>query len=88
MQNLVIEEIKKINDDMEELSELLKTVVNDGASIGFTSTGSKESAKYWETVLAPEVILYVAKINNEVAGVFNYISLQSLMGFIELKFVS
>ncbi len=48
----------------------------------------KESAKYWETVLAPEVILYVAKINNEVAGVFNYISLQSLMGFIELKFVS
>ena len=36
MQNLVIEEIKKINDDMEELSELLKTVVNDGASIGFT----------------------------------------------------
>ncbi|MDR4418763.1 GNAT family N-acetyltransferase, partial [Bacillus paranthracis] len=35
MQNLVIEEIKKINDDMEELSELLKTVVNDGASIGF-----------------------------------------------------
>ena len=28
----------------------------------------KESAKYWETVLAPEVILYVAKINNEVAG--------------------
>lgn len=68
MQNLVIEEIKKINDDMEELSELLKTVVNDGASIGFTSTGSKESAKYWETVLAPEVILYVAKINNEVAG--------------------
>ncbi len=41
MQNLVIEEIKKINDDMEELSELLKTVVNDGASIGFYLTGSK-----------------------------------------------
>ncbi len=74
MQNLVIEEIKKINDDMEELSELLKTVVNDGASIGFLPPlDKKESAKYWETVLAPEVILYVAKINNEVAGVFNYI---------------
>ncbi|MFA2831002.1 GNAT family N-acetyltransferase [Bacillus paranthracis] len=69
MQNLVIEEIKKINDDMEELSELLKTVVNDGASIGFLPPlDQKESAKYWETVLAPEVILYVAKINNEVAG--------------------
>ncbi len=48
MQNLVIEEIKKINDDMEELSELLKTVVNDGASIGFLpSLDQKESAKYW-----------------------------------------
>jgi ribosomal protein S18 acetylase RimI-like enzyme len=69
MQNLVIEEIKKINDDMEELSKLLKTVVNDGASIGFLPPlDQKESAKYWETVLAPEVILYVAKINNEVAG--------------------
>lgn len=28
----------------------------------------EESEKYWETVLAPEIILYVAKINNEVAG--------------------
>jgi len=69
MQNLVIEEIKKINDDMEELSKLLKTVVNDGASIGFLPPlDQKESAKYWETVFAREVILYVAKINNEVAG--------------------
>ncbi len=51
---------------MEELSKLLKTVVNDGASIGFLPPlDQKESAKYWETVLAPEVILYVAKINNE-----------------------
>ncbi|MDP7989136.1 GNAT family N-acetyltransferase [Bacillus sp. MHSD_36] len=69
MQNLVIEEIKKINDDMEELSELLKTVANDEASIGFLPPlDQKESEKYWETVLAPEIILYVAKINNEVAG--------------------
>lgn len=28
----------------------------------------KDATKYWQTVLAPEVILYVAKINNEVAG--------------------
>ena len=28
----------------------------------------KEATNYWQTVLAPEVILYVAKINNEVAG--------------------
>lgn len=68
MQNVVIGEIKQIKDDLGELSNLLKTVVDDGASIGFTSTGTKESTKYWQTVLAPEVILYVAKINNKLAG--------------------
>ena len=68
MRNLVIEEIKQLENDMEELSKLLKMVVNDGASIGFASTGTKDATKYWQTVLAPEVILYVAKINNEVAG--------------------
>ncbi|PFO74780.1 GNAT family N-acetyltransferase [Bacillus cereus] len=69
MQNVGIEEIKQIEDDVEELSKLLKTVVDDGASIGFLPPLElKESTKYWETVLAPAVILYVAKINNEVAG--------------------
>ena len=28
----------------------------------------KESIKYWQTVIVPEVILYVAKINNQLAG--------------------
>ena len=69
MRNLVIEEIKQLENDMEELSKLLKTVVNDGASIGFLPPlEQKESIKYWQTVIAPEVILYVAKINNELAG--------------------
>lgn len=35
MQNVVIGEIKQIKDDLGELSNLLKTVVDDGASIGF-----------------------------------------------------
>ncbi|MED1410965.1 MULTISPECIES: GNAT family N-acetyltransferase [Bacillus] len=69
MQSLVIEEIKRLDEDIEELSELLKTVVDDGASIGFLPTlEQKEATNYWQTVLAPEVILYVAKVNNEVAG--------------------
>ncbi|NWK69503.1 GNAT family N-acetyltransferase [Bacillus paramycoides] len=69
MQNLVIEEIKLIEDSIEELSKLLQTVVDDGASIGFLPTlEQKEATNYWQMVLAPEVILYVAKVNNEVAG--------------------
>ncbi|MGE7881849.1 N-acetyltransferase family protein [Bacillus sp. NPDC094077] len=69
MQNVVIEEIKILDEDINELTELLKTVVDDGASIGFLPPMERERAtKYWQTVLAPEVILYVAKINNEVAG--------------------
>ncbi|HDR7588902.1 hypothetical protein S3E15_00457 [Bacillus mycoides] len=69
MRSIVIEEIKRLDEDIEELSELLKTVVNDGASIGFLPPlEQKEATNYWQTALAPEVILYVAKINNEVAG--------------------
>ncbi|MFF2341834.1 GNAT family N-acetyltransferase [Bacillus mycoides] len=69
MRSIVIEEIKRLDEDIEELSELLKTVVNDGASIGFLPPlEQKEATNYWQTVLAPEVILYVAKIHNEVAG--------------------
>ncbi|MES5927118.1 GNAT family N-acetyltransferase [Bacillus cereus group sp. MG9] len=69
MRSIVIEEIKRLDEDIEELSELLKIVVNDEASIGFLPPlEQKEATNYWQTVLAPEVILYVAKINNEVAG--------------------
>ncbi len=69
MRSIVIEEIKRLDEDLEELSELLKTVVNDEASIGFLPPlEQKEATNYWQTVLAPEVILYVAKINNEMAG--------------------
>ncbi|PEP86648.1 GNAT family N-acetyltransferase [Bacillus toyonensis] len=69
MQNLAIKEIELLDKDIEELSELLKTVVDDGASIGFLPPlEQEESTKYWQTVLAPEVILFIAKINNKVAG--------------------
>ncbi|WP_416829274.1 GNAT family N-acetyltransferase [Ectobacillus polymachus] len=69
MQDLEIKEIKLLDEDIEELSELLKTVVDDGASIGFLPPLEQEEAtKYWQTVLAPEVILFLAKINNKVAG--------------------
>ncbi|MEB9972480.1 GNAT family N-acetyltransferase [Bacillus cereus] len=69
MQNLEIKEVKLLDEDIKEISELLKIVVNDGASIGFLPPLEKgEAKKYWQTVLAPEVILFIAKINNKVAG--------------------
>ena len=64
-----IEEVKRIDEDIEGLSELLRVVVDDGASIGFLPPMKQEEAiKYWETVLSPEIILFIARINNEVAG--------------------
>ncbi len=89
MQNLVIEGIKQIKDDVEELSNLLKTVVDDGASIGFLPPlEQKESIKYWQTVIVPEAILYVAKINNQLAGSIQLHLVTKPNEFIEPRFVS
>ncbi|OAB44428.1 GNAT family N-acetyltransferase [Paenibacillus glacialis] len=54
---------------MEELSELLMQVVEDGASIGFLPPLNRlEAEHYWGNVLDPGVILLVAKINNIIVG--------------------
>jgi ribosomal protein S18 acetylase RimI-like enzyme len=64
-----IEQLKSIGEHIDELSELLIQVVEDGASIGFLPPLKlSEAAKYWENVLSPEVILFVAKINNHIVG--------------------
>ncbi|MDC2866487.1 GNAT family N-acetyltransferase [Bacillus sp. BP-3] len=66
---LEIEEVKIIDKDIEKLAELLRVVVDDGASIGFLPPMTQEEAiKYWKSVLSSEVILFIAKINNEIAG--------------------
>lgn len=67
--NLLITEITSINENIEELSELLVKVVEDGASIGFLPPlKHSEAKKYWQTVINPDVLLYVATINNEIVG--------------------
>ncbi|MBM7585472.1 ribosomal protein S18 acetylase RimI-like enzyme [Bacillus pakistanensis] len=67
--DLKIEQLTSIGDHIEELSELLIQTVEDGASIGFLPPlKSSEATKYWESALSPDVILFVAKINNQVAG--------------------
>lgn len=64
-----IEGITKVKEYLNELSELLINVVEEGASIGFLPPISNQDArKYWETVLSPEVVLLVAKTNNQIAG--------------------
>ncbi|MBY0148228.1 GNAT family N-acetyltransferase [Neobacillus niacini] len=66
---LNIEELESIEAYIVPLSELLVKVVDDGASIGFLPPMKLPDAKhYWQTVLNPNVILYVAKIDNEIVG--------------------
>lgn len=61
--------LKSIGEHIDELSELLIQVVEDGASIGFLPPLKlSEATKYWENVLNPEVILFVAKIKNQIVG--------------------
>jgi ribosomal protein S18 acetylase RimI-like enzyme len=44
-------------------------VVEDGASLGFLPPLRRsEATEYWENVLKPEVLLFIAKINNRIIG--------------------
>lgn len=70
MNNIVsIEQLLSIEESMDELSELLIQVVEGGASIGFLPPlDIQAAAQYWDNVIGPEVILYVAKINDIIVG--------------------
>lgn len=70
MPNVIeIEELKSIEENLEQLSQLLSLVVEDGASIGFLPPMELSVARqYWKTVLSPDVILFVAKKNDEIVG--------------------
>ncbi|SFA85931.1 MULTISPECIES: GNAT family N-acetyltransferase [unclassified Bacillus (in: firmicutes)] len=68
-ENLKIIELKSTNDYREKLSELLIKVVEDGASVGFLPPlDLTEANQYWDSVLKPEVILFIATVNDELAG--------------------
>lgn len=69
MQSVEIIELLDVREDIEQLSQLITMVVEDGASIGFLPPMQLSVAKqYWETVMEPGVILYIAKINDEIVG--------------------
>lgn len=64
-----IEQVCFIEEHISELAELLIKVVEDGASIGFLPPIRRVDAeKYWDTVLTPEVLLLIAKSNNQIIG--------------------
>jgi ribosomal protein S18 acetylase RimI-like enzyme len=64
-----IEELTTVEGHLDGLSELLVKVVEEGASIGFLPPlGIVESEAYWKNVLNPGVILYVTKIDDQIAG--------------------
>jgi ribosomal protein S18 acetylase RimI-like enzyme len=64
-----IEEVHSTAEHIDKLSELLVKVIEDGASIGFLPPMElSEAKKYWETLLQPEVILFIFKINKEIVG--------------------
>lgn len=66
---LKIEELLSNEEHLDQLSDLLVRVVDDGASIGFLPPMKMEDARhYWQTVLKPDVILFIATINNEIVG--------------------
>lgn len=64
-----IKQLESLGAYRAGFSELLIQVVEDGASIGFLPPlGHEEADLYWEQVLQPEVILFVATLNNKVVG--------------------
>lgn len=66
--NVMIEQLFSIKY-VDDLSELLIKVVGDGASIGFLQPlPLSEAEKYWRNVLNPYVLLFVAKINEQIVG--------------------
>lgn len=67
---LTISQVESLTPELtHELSELLISVVNDGASIGFLPPlNMKEALDYWKSVTGPGVYLWIARDNGSLAG--------------------
>ncbi|MFC0044496.1 GNAT family N-acetyltransferase [Metabacillus iocasae] len=69
MSDVKVEQIQSIEEHIDELSELLIQVVEAGASIGFLpGLQLADAYDYWRSVGRSDVLLFVAKINNQIAG--------------------
>ncbi|MFK7692074.1 GNAT family N-acetyltransferase [Paenibacillus sp. HJGM_3] len=68
-QDVIIEQVVSIEGIQAELANLLVQVVEDGASIGFLPPlGESMAVRYWQQVLATDVILWVARIDDRIVG--------------------
>jgi ribosomal protein S18 acetylase RimI-like enzyme len=64
-----MEELIEVGGNLDELSELLVKVVDEGASIGFLPPMEVAAARqYWQEVMQPGVILFIAKMGDKIAG--------------------
>lgn len=69
LQTVVIEQVNSIEPYLDEMSDMLIQIVDAGASIGFLPPLEyKEAVAYWEQVVQPATLLYIAKINDVIAG--------------------
>lgn len=69
LQTVVIEQVNSIEPYLDEMSAMLVQIVDAGASIGFLPPLEyTEAVAYWEQVMQPATLLYVAKINGVIAG--------------------
>lgn len=69
-EELIISEMNDLdNSVLEQLSNLLIRIVEDGASVGFLAPVGVDQAKdYWASVIEPGVILFIARISGELVG--------------------
>jgi ribosomal protein S18 acetylase RimI-like enzyme len=66
---LKVKQITSIAEYVKELSELLMEVVEDGASLGFLPPlGRAEATEYWENLIKPDVLIFIAEMNNRIVG--------------------
>lgn len=68
-ESVTIEQVNDIHTEVNDLSELLIGVVEDGASVGFLPPlSAQDASEYWLHVLDPDVKLWVARVEGKIVG--------------------
>ncbi|PPA70349.1 GNAT family N-acetyltransferase [Jeotgalibacillus proteolyticus] len=68
-EKLAIKEITAVVETLDDLSDILVRIVEDGASIGFLTPFSKlDAEQYWQAVPGKDVILLIAVDRSKVVG--------------------